>query len=199
VKAATESSSGALAVALKEWAVVIEALRRGEQIVLLRKGGIHEKGGRFRLEHERFVLFPTREHEKRELLAPEALEKYRDVLDAGESEEGRTLRFAAWAELADAVELGDAERAYRLRGYHVWNDAYVRMRIEYRPRQPLYAAFLRVHRLARPVEHPRVPRYAGCRSWVDLEAAIDVGGSEPVLEESKFRAELERLRVLLHG
>jgi len=33
--------------ALKEWAVAVDALEQGKTIMLLRKGGIHEQGGRF--------------------------------------------------------------------------------------------------------------------------------------------------------
>ena len=43
--------------ALKEWAVTCEALARGSQVLVLRKGGIGEK--RFELPHARFYLFPT--------------------------------------------------------------------------------------------------------------------------------------------
>ena len=34
-------------IALKEWAVAVKALDRGEQIMLLRKGGIREEGKDF--------------------------------------------------------------------------------------------------------------------------------------------------------
>ncbi|MGI8550821.1 MAG: DUF1802 family protein, partial [Dehalococcoidia bacterium] len=45
------------ALALKEWAAVIDALQRGEQIVTLRKGGIREKA--FLVEGRSFFLLPT--------------------------------------------------------------------------------------------------------------------------------------------
>ena len=50
--------------ALKEWAVACEALGRGEQVLLLRKGGISEEGREFRIEHPEFLLFPTFEHQR---------------------------------------------------------------------------------------------------------------------------------------
>src|SRR5512138_2779668 len=51
--------------AFKEWAIVVDALGRGEQILILRKGGIAEGRGGFRPEHTRFLLFPTAFHEQR--------------------------------------------------------------------------------------------------------------------------------------
>ena len=56
--------------AFKEWAVVVDALGRGEQILILRKGGISEETRHFRISAERFLLFPTYEHQRADLLQP---------------------------------------------------------------------------------------------------------------------------------
>jgi len=57
-------------VALKEWAIVDEWLGSGRQVVLLRKGGIHEQRGQFEVEHREFFLFPTYVHQKADDLVP---------------------------------------------------------------------------------------------------------------------------------
>src|SRR5690606_6397811 len=61
-----------LDIALKEWAVICELLLTGELAILLRKGGIHERGGPgvFELEHPRFVLYPSWAHQKPGMLKP---------------------------------------------------------------------------------------------------------------------------------
>ena len=59
--------------AFKEWAIVVDALGRGEQILILRKGGIAEGRGGFKPEHERFLLFPTLFHQQRESVLPAAV------------------------------------------------------------------------------------------------------------------------------
>ena len=51
-------------IAFKEWAVTVRALAEGEQLVTLRKGGIREPGKHFELEHERFFLYPTFDHQR---------------------------------------------------------------------------------------------------------------------------------------
>ena len=56
---------------LKEWAVAVEALEAGETILLLRKGGIREGKGGFKVEHNSVLLYPTFEHQKPELLKSE--------------------------------------------------------------------------------------------------------------------------------
>ena len=58
-------------IALKEWAVAVKSLGRGEQIIALRKGGIHREDRDFRFVHPEFLLFPTYEHQKAELIKSE--------------------------------------------------------------------------------------------------------------------------------
>ena len=55
--------------ALKEWAVVEEAIAAGAVTLLLRKGGIHERQGDFGVEHRAFWIYPTGWHENRPDLA----------------------------------------------------------------------------------------------------------------------------------
>ena len=42
---------------------------RGEQVLLLRKGGIREK--EFKIQHDEFLFYPTYEHQKSDLLKPQ--------------------------------------------------------------------------------------------------------------------------------
>lgn len=52
--------------ALKEWAVVVDALGSGQQIILLRKGGLREGPGGFAVAQPEFLLFPTLFHSQLE-------------------------------------------------------------------------------------------------------------------------------------
>ena len=58
--------------ALKEWAVICDALATGEQSILLRKGGIAEH---FALEQTKFWLYPTYTHQQETGLKPSAMER----------------------------------------------------------------------------------------------------------------------------
>lgn len=55
-----------MSIGFKEWALVCGALGRGEQHVLIRKGGIAEGRAGFRFRHDAFFLFPTLFHEQLE-------------------------------------------------------------------------------------------------------------------------------------
>src|SRR5688572_12023215 len=50
--------------AFKEWTLVCDALARGAQSLIIRKGGIAEGREGFRFKHSEFLLFPTLFHEQ---------------------------------------------------------------------------------------------------------------------------------------
>src|ERR1700722_7954572 len=55
-------------IAFKEWAVTVRALAGGEQLLTLRKGGIREPEKNFKLNHQRFFLYPTFDHQRTDLV-----------------------------------------------------------------------------------------------------------------------------------
>ena len=174
--------------AFKEWAVVVDALARGEQIVILRKGGIHEGRGGFQVGHERFLLFPTRFHQQADSVVPEAQGRSGEVM-AGPPDED-TLRLEHYAEIAEWRELDSLEAAHRLRGQHVWRDAVIEQRFEWGRSQGVYALAVRVYRLAEPVELPMLKEYGGCKSWIEVAKDISGEAAEPVLSDDAFREKL---------
>ncbi|MGH9362093.1 MAG: DUF1802 family protein [Thermoanaerobaculia bacterium] len=183
--------------ALKEWAAVVAGVRAGEQILLLRKGGIHEAAGEFRALHGEFVLFPTFEHQRREHLKPEAARRFSGPFDP-EAEAG-PLRIDTFARLVEVVALDDAERALRLDAHHLWSEPFIRMRIAYKPERPLQLLFLRAWALPAPIELPRRARYAGCKSWVDLDEEVRVEGASPALGDREFEERLRAVKALLEA
>ncbi|BAM05020.1 DUF1802 family protein [Phycisphaera mikurensis] len=182
------SDGAAVEVALKEWAIVCDLLAAGRMSFLLRKGGVHEDHGpgRFRLEEERFALFPAWEHEKLAWIKPDWLGGMRSE---PVEEQPETLAIRAVAGVARAWVVPSREAFDRLEGLHPWAEPQVDLRFGYKPERPLYAVALRVTRLAEPRVIANRPAYAGCRSWVPLggEAAVDPIG-DPAVEP----AELER-------
>lgn len=174
--------------AFKEWAVVVDALARGEQIVILRKGGIHEGRGGFQVGHERFLLFPTRFHQQAGSVVPEVQWRSGEVM-AGLPDED-TLRLEHYAEIVEWRELDTLEAAHRLRGQHVWKDAVIEQRFEWGRSQGVYALAVRVYRLTEAVELPMLKEYGGCKSWIEVAQEIPGEDAEPVLSDDAFGAKL---------
>ena len=183
-------------IAFKEWAVVVDALGRGEQIIVLRKGGISEGRGGFQIEHNRFFLFPTLFHQQRESVQPAAQLRYDAIAPKLSS---ASVRIEFLAEVVDWKFVESYEAALRWRGQHIWREEVIRERFDWGKSKSIYAMAVRVFRLPLPVELTMLADYGGCKSWVDLAAAIPIDGAQPVLTDSEFNAKLERFRSALES
>lgn len=179
-------------IALKEWAVTCEALAQGEQILLLRKGGIHEEGKDFRVIHREFLLYPTYEHQRADLLKPAHQPALAQLLeDAPRSE---AITFSHWARAEEIIEVEAQERVDDLASYHIWTDEYAQSRLRWKPMLPLSILLLRVYRLERPQTVPYLKEYGGCTSWVEIMPRIDLGQAEPALSDAEFQGQVEAIK-----
>lgn len=178
-------------MALKEWAAVVAALGAGEQLLLLRKGGIRDPEGRFQVEHREFLLYPTWEHQSESLIRPEFRQRLAPALRP--SADSSRVTFLYYAGVGYEHALKDPARLAGLEKYHIWTPEFFQKRLSYRPEEPTLALVLRVYRLPEPVHLPVEPAYAGCRSWVPLSQPVTVEGAEPLWDNRKFRAALEEI------
>ena len=179
--------------AFKEWAVIVEALGQGEQIVILRKGGIAEGRGGFRAEHERFWLFPTLFHQQAEGVVPDAAARFRSMTFPPED----VLRIQFAAKVVEARRLESLAAAERLAGQHIWRDDVIAERFDWGRDQGIYAMAVRVRQLAAPMDLPMLEEYGGCKSWIELEPSMDIDGANPVLEDVIFEQKLADFREAL--
>lgn len=177
-------------VALKEWAVVCAALGDGRQSLLLRKGGIHEKRrAGFAVEHRSFVLLPTYFHAQDSGRVRDLVPEVQAELSAPNPHPG-LLRIGLHAVVTRLWHVTELAPLRALAGRHVLSEACVADRFAYRD-PGLWVLSLRVHRLADVAVRPDRPGYAGCVSWVDLDAPV-VGEATPVLgDEEHARREAE--------
>ena len=176
--------------AFKEWAIVVDALGRGEQILILRKGGISEGRGGFQMEHPQFLLFPTLFHQQRESVLPVAQQRYDEIAPRLPGPE--IIRLEYFAEVAAWRSLDNLSSAESLRGQHIWRDEVVAARFDWGRAQNIFAIAVRVQRFPLPIELPARPAYGGCKSWVELEKDIPTTGAMPVLNQQAFDRKLQQ-------
>ena len=179
--------------AFKEWAVIVEALGQGEQIVILRKGGIAEGRDGFRAEHERFWLFPTRFHQQAEGVVPEVAGRFGAMTFPSED----ILRIQYAGEVVETRRLESLSAAQRLAGQHIWRDEVIAERFDWGRDQGVYAMAVRVRQLAEPLDLPMLESYGGCKSWIELEPEMDFTCATPVLEAVGFDRKLAAFREAL--
>ena len=182
-------------LALKEWAVAVNSLAQGKQIMILRKGGIHRDDKEFRVVHPEFLLYPTFEHQKAELLKGDYHQDLADTLQEDDVEGPVTV--SCWSEVTDVFELRDDETLGRLSSFHVWTNDYAGKRLHWRPKQPLTVALLRVYRLQEPQALPVLDEYIGCKSWVELRQDVPLGDMKPVLTDTEYEERASAIRHTL--
>jgi hypothetical protein len=175
--------------ALKEWALVCRLLLQGRQAVLLRKGGIDEKG--FWVEADEFLLYPTYFHQMVEKVRPEFAEECRRAL--AEAPPEGIVRLPGVARVVDHVEARRPEGMAALRDLHPYTDEQVETRIAFRPRKPLVLLVVEVRPTLGPVEVTARPEFAGCVSWVDAGIERPPLG-DPVLPEEALGRIASRVR-----
>jgi hypothetical protein len=163
--------------ALKEWSTVVEALGRGTQVILLRKGGIADP--RFGVEADRFYLYPTFYHQTQPSGEPAA------------------VTISHWCEVVRTWRVMELEALHRLASQVAMPLEALETRYRFRPDQSLHVIGVRTFALpaARTIEV--TSGYIGCRSWVSLDDEIDVEGSEPALAEDELQARFDRMDELL--
>lgn len=178
--------------ALKEWAVVCKALEEGRQVLLLRKGGILEYRQGFKVEHNRFMLFPTYEHQSKDHLQADYAETLDQVIK--DKPATGTNRITSYAEVIVIKEVTDRILLKMLAKYHIWNESYVNSRMDYNPNKPMSVILLRVFKLDRTIFVDNKPEWVGCRSWIPLD--IDVSGS-PIIDDQQFNKMASQVKGVL--
>jgi hypothetical protein len=182
-------------VAFKEWAIVVDALARGEQIIILRKGGISEGRRGFQVDYAKFLLFPTRFHQQRDSVLPSAQTRFDQI--APNFPDPNTLRLECFAEVVAWRRLDSLAAAERLRGQHIWRDALIADRFDWGQEKNIHAMALRVYRLGFAVELPLLADYGGCKSWIELANDIETQDATPILSAEDFETRLKRFEAAL--
>jgi hypothetical protein len=187
-------------LALKEWSIICKALEDGNQTILLRKGGILEYKDGFEISQKSFLLFPTLEHQATEYLQSKYLQTYELLLEGNKSQDiqNRTNSLRIVARIEAIQEFQNHEVLSELEKYHIWNEKYVNMRMNYNPNKPMNSLLLRIYKLPQPISIDVNPEWAGCKSWINIDMAEKYGNqfgsisemidnSEPVLKDKEFQ------------
>jgi hypothetical protein len=191
------STEAGRAPALKEWAVICHALLEGEQIIDLRKGGLHEDGRHFGVASNTAWLYPTVEHQRAELLRP----AYRHWMDlAAGAPVGGPITLHGWVDIVETAVVSEDAQLEPLLGKVIWTGDYAASRLKWKSRDPLTVLVCRAYRLDEPITVEWSDDYGGCTSWVNLAGVPDnphTLASEPALTDTAFAARLKGAREAL--
>ncbi len=174
--------------------MAVDALAAGETMLLLRKGGIKEEGNQFSTEADRVVLFPTFEHQKRDLLKPRYQSSVAPVTPGWHPQ---TIELKAWAEITHIFLAREAKQVDALNPFHIWQPQLAEERLKWKPKQPLYVLALRAYRLLSPMTVPWQATYGGCRSWITLEKGVETEGGVAAIADANYQTQVTAIQRLL--
>lgn len=180
---------------LKEWAAVISALCSGDQLLLLRKGGIAD--ARFGVEAPAFYLFPTYLHQKEKQFKPSFLHHFHST-DRSDAEP-ESVDVVAWAEVMDTFRITELDALRRLDPFVVFTRDTIDERYHFRPDQAVHAITVRCWKLARPARVVVRREYQGCRSWISIDEPVAIDGSIPVLSDEEILLRRHAIRSAIRS
>jgi hypothetical protein len=189
----------------------VRALAEGEQLLTLRKGGIREEHKHFEIEHDRFFLYPTFDHQRNDLVRESHMPELGRALEEGVWTDGEPparaltqdggipqperVRIRAFAEVAASYLITDPRCVDALAPYYIWTRDYAEKRLAWKRRHPLHVIVLRAYRIPRPVTIKVRPEYHGCRSWLDIHRELPFEGT-PVLAEEEFERAASEIEAI---
>ncbi|MCR8643670.1 DUF1802 family protein [Paenibacillus sp. N1-5-1-14] len=183
-------------IALKEWAVVISALESGEQICLMRKGGIAEETKDFQVKSDSFYMYPTYEHQRKSLLKPEFQDRIEETL-SGLQMEKVEVQITSVAKLVKDIEITDEAALERLLPHHIWTEAFADERLRWKRTKPLHVLIVRVYKLAVPFKLSVSSDFLGCKSWIEFYHHEEISSLDPVLSDEVFAEQMEAIEAAL--
>lgn len=178
---------------LKEWAAVVSALESGDQTVLLRKGGILEIASGFRIELEKFLLFPTAEHQ----VYTNIQERFHDHLRQAHARPQKKDHnmITSYAEVLAETDVASRDTLDRLSRFHIWSKTYIDERRMWKEEKPIKAVFLKVYKIP-GFYTPLKPEYRGCKSWLDIQTEIPRG--EQVLDDAEIKHRMNQFMEIVN-
>jgi hypothetical protein len=172
-------------IGFKEWSLICDALGRGTQSVILRKGGIAEGRGGFSFRHREFFLFPTFFHEQ--------ITKVR-IAAADLPAPGSAIAIPWYAKVERALRINSLAIAVALAPLHILSAEVVRERFGYKG-NGLNVAFVRVFEVSPVWVLQNEKRFGGCRSLIDLPPPPEMK-MQPVVDAAtheKLRADFDQI------
>lgn len=174
----------------KEWTLICDALGSGSQSLIIRKGGIAEGRAGFRFQHDEFLLFPTLFHEQVAKLKLPPETPLPALREDGQHVVSLRVR-VEWTR-----DVTDFATVQRLAPFHLWQESELQKRFTYEE-AGVSVAFVRVEQLSELFVFPDSPKYAGCRSWIQLPELSPELTSAFVLDEATHKLrEAELLKLL---
>jgi hypothetical protein len=181
-------------LAYKEWAVICEALARGEQSLILHQSGTDARDAGFLRNDAQFWLYPTFPPQQQTGI----IEHAQPLLQQMEAERPPpcAVRLRSWAEITTIYRVREELPALLLAHLHCYSEETVRQRLQGR-RGGLYVLVVRVWRAPQAQEITETEALAAAPCWVEPVGPLATDHSTPAIDDDSFRIVRKQLDMLL--
>ena len=97
----------------------------------------------------------------------------------------------SYARAVVVKQVTDGSLLQRLQKYHIWNNSYINVRLNYNPKKPINVILLRVYKLNRPIEVEVKSEWLGCKSWIPIKSSPFQLQSMRQIEEQQLQLDPE--------
>jgi len=184
-------------MAIKEWAIVCQALEEGKQTLLLRKGGVVEEGDQLKPEHPEFFLYPTYDHG-----GPDGIKAdWRPRLGKldKEAKDVKHIHFRLYAIVDSVFKITDWEVAKQFIPFTILSDQAFEKDFREGDWEGLYLFVVRVYSLAVPMDLPRKSSHEAAKIWVPLGTSLFTSGAYPVIPDGAWPYTRDKIRKMIQS
>ena len=183
---------------LREWAVVCQAIHQGEQVVLVRKGGLnHPSRPENSIPDAPFALLKNYQFQNPTAIKVEASHLYRSQLQT--TEDDAKVEITTVGVVTQSLIIENPVQIYRLWDHHIWTADYLAERINTQPELPLSLLYVRAYVLAEPISIQRPEPLTKLVSWPDLPCTISTENAKPTLSDQQYSFRCRVIRELMEA
>lgn len=180
---------------LKEKALIIHLLSKGDITLIIRKGGKDDPAGQLLNESDTFFLVPSYRHSDPAIFAKEF---HRDIEKIKLTPDKDTITISSFARIEKAIIIKDKSKLNSLYGWHGYSREEAERMFNYKE-SLVYLYLLRIYNLKDPLILPKPEDYSGCKSLVPLDKNIAVSSYEPAVSDIIYSYRKDILMQLLKG
>jgi len=180
---------------LKEKALIIHLLSKGDTTLIIRKGGKDDPSGQLLNKSDTFFLAPSYRHSDPAIFAKEF---HRDIEKINLTPDKDTITLSSFARVEKALVIKDKSKLNSIYGWHGYSKEEAERMFNYK--EPLvYLYLLRVYNLQKPIIIPKPDNYSGCKSLVSLNKNVAISSYEPAVSDIIYSYRKDILMQLLKG
>lgn len=183
-----------MSLLFKEWSQVTHALSTGDQIIIIRKGGIIEEKDQFSVKSPQFYLLPTVFHQEKNKLKTE----YQNLISVDNRINENSSVVSHLAEITDQFLITDYLQLEKIFEFHIYDESVMKERFFRWQKNEIHLLIVNVQKLSSEEIIDLTPELGGCKSWIETNMRFSEAKNR-VLEIEAFETKRQKIIDLINS